>query len=69
MENLTNKKKKTGNNKKEPDTLKKSEVVSNDDKKSKITAPCGSQGQRTTQPARPSSPQRQAQAFHERRYS
>jgi len=27
------------NNKKEPDTLKKSEVVSNDDKKSKITAP------------------------------
>jgi len=27
------------NNKKEPDTLKKSEVVTNDDKKSKITAP------------------------------
>jgi len=40
MKNLTNNKNKTGNNtKKEPDTLKKSEVVTNDDKKSKITAP------------------------------
>jgi len=40
MENLTNNKnKKDMNNKKESDTLKKSEVVTNDDKKSKITAP------------------------------
>jgi len=40
MENLTNtNKKKDMNNKKEPDTLKKSDVVTNDDKKSKITAP------------------------------
>jgi len=38
MENLTNNKnQKDMNNKKEPDTLKKSEVVTNDDKK--ITAP------------------------------
>jgi len=40
MENLTNSKNATdNNNKKEPDTLRKSEVVTNDDKKSKITAP------------------------------
>jgi len=40
MENLTNNKnKKDMNNKKESDTLKKSEVVTNDDKKSQITAP------------------------------
>jgi len=40
IENLTNNNKKTGsNNKKVPDTLKKSEVVTNGDKKSKITAP------------------------------
>jgi len=38
MENLINKNKKVCT-KKEPDTLKKSEVVTNDDKKSKITAP------------------------------
>jgi len=40
MENLTNSKNITdNNNKKEPDTLRKSEVVTKDDKKSKITAP------------------------------
>jgi len=40
MDNLTNNNKKTGNNnKKEPVTLKKSEFGTNDDKKSKITAP------------------------------
>jgi len=40
MENLINKnKQKKDNTKKEPDTLKKSEVVTNDDKKSQITAP------------------------------
>jgi len=40
MENLTNSNNITNNNnKKEPDTLRKSEVVTNDDKKSKITAP------------------------------
>jgi len=38
MENLTNKNKKDYT-KQEPDTLKKSEVVTNDDMKSKITAP------------------------------
>jgi len=38
MENLTNKNKKDCT-KQEPDTLKKSEDVTNDDKKSKITAP------------------------------
>jgi len=40
MENLTNSNNITdNNNKKEPDTLRKSEVVTNDNKKSKITAP------------------------------
>jgi len=40
LENSINKNNKKDNNtKKGPDTLKKSEVVSNDDKKSKITAP------------------------------
>ncbi|XP_070853096.1 uncharacterized protein [Drosophila suzukii] len=38
MENLTNKEQKDCT-KQEPDTLKKSEVVTNDDRKSKITAP------------------------------
>jgi len=39
MENLTYKNKKKDCTKQEPDTLKKSEVVTNDDRKSKITAP------------------------------
>jgi len=39
MENVINNNKKDNSTKKDPDTLKKSEVVTNDDKKSKITAP------------------------------
>jgi len=39
MENLINNNKEYSNTKREPDILKKSEVVTNDDKKIKITAP------------------------------
>jgi len=56
MENLNNNKKDIST-KKEPDTLKKSEVVTNDDKKSKITAPnTPVHVTTTTQPAKPNSP-------------
>jgi len=58
------------NNKKEPDTLKKSEVATNDDKKSKITAPItlvpvtSTPVKASEQRSRLSPAHRQAQASH-----